>query len=177
MAECHDCGAEEGHLHELGCDMESCPFCGGQLISCDCAYEKLGLVDRQKYGDSTAFLPPDVYENGLTEEQETRWESLLAEKGRVPWIRYPNVCAKCGAVYPDFFMVDTPVWEHYIEPRERDKVICRDCFEFIRQVTDQYSSRPAMEVIYRKRLGGPPIEEDTEGTLQDLVAKAKAAAE
>ena len=33
---CHDCLAEEGKIHEPGCDMERCPKCKGQLISCDC---------------------------------------------------------------------------------------------------------------------------------------------
>lgn len=33
---CHDCGVKEGQLHKLGCDMEQCPKCDGQLISCGC---------------------------------------------------------------------------------------------------------------------------------------------
>lgn len=33
---CHDCGATFGQYHTEGCDMERCPCCGGQLISCDC---------------------------------------------------------------------------------------------------------------------------------------------
>lgn len=36
MVKCHDCGVEEGQLHELGCDMERCPKCFRQLISCGC---------------------------------------------------------------------------------------------------------------------------------------------
>ena len=33
---CHDCGCTTGHYHHPGCDMERCPRCGGQLISCWC---------------------------------------------------------------------------------------------------------------------------------------------
>ncbi len=31
---CHDCNCEWKHQHHLGCDMEKCPLCGNQLISC-----------------------------------------------------------------------------------------------------------------------------------------------
>lgn len=35
---CHDCGAQQGTLHATLCDMEVCPACGGQLLSCDCEH-------------------------------------------------------------------------------------------------------------------------------------------
>lgn len=33
---CHDCAATPGELHGEGCDIERCPDCGGQIISCGC---------------------------------------------------------------------------------------------------------------------------------------------
>jgi len=36
---CHDCNCHPGNYHHPGCDMERCPRCGGQLISCGCLDE------------------------------------------------------------------------------------------------------------------------------------------
>ena len=37
---CHDCNVVPGAYHHPGCDMERCPRCGGQLISCGCLDEE-----------------------------------------------------------------------------------------------------------------------------------------
>lgn len=33
---CHDCNIAQGGYHHPGCDVEQCPRCKGQLISCGC---------------------------------------------------------------------------------------------------------------------------------------------
>jgi hypothetical protein len=122
-------------MHQLGCDMEHCPFCGGQLISCECVYQKLKI---DVSPGSTA------YENGLTDEQCEAWEKLLAKKGRTPYIQYPNICAKCGGLWPGMLMVPDKEWQHYVELGMRGEMLCKTCYTQIKAWID--ASQP-----HRKR--------------------------
>ena len=133
---CHDCGVEEGQLHDFGCENERCPFCGNQLISCSCKYTKLGF----KYNwnkEPYCGLTKEIFYNGLPPELEKKWEEILLKKGRVPYIYYPNICGKCGFVMPDLFNVPNKEWNYYIEKSERKLVICQDCYDFIKKVINE----------------------------------------
>lgn len=64
---CPACHALTGEEHELGCPVEVCPWCGGQLIQCNCRFEQLGL-------------------DAITDEEELEeFETLLDERGRIPY--------------------------------------------------------------------------------------------
>ncbi len=41
MIKCDDCGRPKGKLHACGCDIERCPRCGMQLITCDCKWKSI----------------------------------------------------------------------------------------------------------------------------------------
>jgi hypothetical protein len=140
---CHDCGAREGELHKLrGCDMERCPFCGGQLISCGCA--ERWFYPTYEFGKKPfSGLPENVYRDGLSEAQCLAWDDALEAQGRIPWIQWPNLCARCGKRWPDMFRVSDVDWERYIEPRERDKMVCQKCWALIVKLTDLYAARAA----------------------------------
>jgi hypothetical protein len=54
----------------------------------------------------------------------------------VPYILYPNICAKCGQLWPEFFMVPDTEWERYIRINTRDKVLCKRCYDLIKSWID-----------------------------------------
>lgn len=69
QALCPVCGVPEGECHLLGCTVEICPWCEGQLSYCNCRFEQLKT-------------------NAIVDEQqlETLLDMLTA-KGRIPYSR------------------------------------------------------------------------------------------
>lgn len=64
---CPACHAASGEVHELGCPVEICPWCGGQLVYCSCRYDQLGV------------------ESLSSEEDIIRFEEILNRRGRIPY--------------------------------------------------------------------------------------------
>lgn len=64
---CAVCGVAEGEYHFLGCTVEICPWCDGQLSNCNCRFEQLKIDDIED------------------ELQLEKFIDLLTAKGRVPY--------------------------------------------------------------------------------------------
>ncbi len=46
---CGGCGAKRGGVHHLGCDLERCPRCRRQLLSCGCLDDPDDGVDDDEH--------------------------------------------------------------------------------------------------------------------------------
>jgi len=64
---CPVCQVAAGECHLLGCPVEICPWCDGQLNKCNCRFEKLDT------------------ESVDSDEQLEALRDLLEEKGRIPY--------------------------------------------------------------------------------------------
>jgi len=62
---CVACGVAKGELHIMGCPVEQCPWCDGQLNRCNCRFDQLGVEEIED------------------EEQLDRFEEILTVKGRI----------------------------------------------------------------------------------------------
>jgi hypothetical protein len=129
---CRDCNVAEGDLHAPFCTQEPCPFCAGQLVTCGCIFRVLNLSDAER--ESVEQYVDDTIEP--LRSINLRWEAALNAKGRVPFIEYPIVCAKCGVLRPQFFRVADEEWARYIQLDMRNSVLCRPCFDHIKRVTE-----------------------------------------
>lgn len=49
LTDCPRCGAKPGEWHRRGCDIEQCPYCGGQAVGCDSDADPIPLDDRLRW--------------------------------------------------------------------------------------------------------------------------------
>ena len=64
---CPVCHVADGEIHTLGCPVEVCPWCQGQLTSCGCRFTLLGRSNLKSEGQLEELL------------------ALLNKKGRIPF--------------------------------------------------------------------------------------------
>lgn len=125
LVTCHDCNVLEGEIHDYGYDVEECPFCGRRLMECDCIYDKLHL-DRS--------FCTKLYEESPTLKREKKWLKILEKKGRIPFIKIPNLCALCGENWPAMFILPDSEWEKYVIPPLQEEMLCPNCYDFLKKL-------------------------------------------
>lgn len=77
---CGDCGVLHGGWHHPGCDLQPCPVCGHQLMSCGCRFDE----DDVDVGRSLVE-PMGVDGNGLLTERAWLGEQeVIVHRGDVP---------------------------------------------------------------------------------------------
>ena len=79
---CGDCGCFRGGWHHPGCDIQQCPACGGQLLSCGCRFDEDGPGRRAR---RPIVEPLGVDGNGLlTERMWLGDQEVIIHRDEVP---------------------------------------------------------------------------------------------
>ncbi len=54
----------------------------------------------------------------------------------------PQLCGRCGRLWPELFVVQDAAWAYYAGPRLRHALLCESCFHELRQAIDRHQPRP-----------------------------------
>jgi len=105
---CHDCSVSPGEFHKSGCDVERCPLCGYQMITCGCDLNHISDDERikwtgewpgaaecrefdlwAKFVDGKGWIPCDKREPGATEDLNTLVSSpdYKWDKDKKRWVK------------------------------------------------------------------------------------------
>jgi hypothetical protein len=122
---CPECGVSEGNLHKYGCKLEPCPRCKYFLMFCDCLFEQLPPGDQTPLIQRREILTPGNPDHFRVETRE-----------RIRCITSPPMCCKCGRFVLEYFFVPDEEWRHYIQPYMRRSVLCRECYDYIKERID-----------------------------------------
>jgi hypothetical protein len=77
---CGDCGVVRGGWHHPGCDLQECPACGRQMLSCGCRFDEEGPV-----GNLSLVEPLGVDGNGVpTERMWLGGQEVIIHREDVP---------------------------------------------------------------------------------------------
>lgn len=98
---CHDCNAKVGELHQLGCDMERCPSCLGQLFSCHQHYDEVETGDIPRIPYIPSFFHcavcneffPDMFH-----VPDVEWDKFV-----IPTLKRKVLCRDCYEVMKELF--------------------------------------------------------------------------
>ncbi len=56
-------------------------------------------------------------------------QQAVRRKGRIRFVLFPQLCARCGVQWPDFFMVPDRTWKKVVPRTHWEAILCRACFD------------------------------------------------
>lgn len=144
---CGDCGVAPGKWHHLGCDIQECPTCGGQLLSCDCRFDEDGDdIDDEYDQDCDDDLDDDLddhldddnpWDDGLGDDMPIDIAVTRAGRGNYPAGEFVGVDAS-GAVMERTTIAGIDVVLHHADYPDSDITTIRGirCTTALRTVID-----------------------------------------
>ena len=105
--------------HAPGLSRPTCHDCGaeeGQF------HDHFPLCDQEQC--------PICLEQLLSCPHQTKPQAVR-RKGRIRFVLFPILCARCGVQWPEFFSAPTPTWERVVPRTHWNTVICRPCFDYL----------------------------------------------
>lgn len=113
MKNCTDCDAKPGEYHQDNCDVQRCPNCGGQLLSCSCRDSEIdplppipwtgvwpGEAECIEFGWYAKLVPGSGWVRCMKDDTEASPDLNRLHQGEAEWNKVMGRFVKKGTILP-----------------------------------------------------------------------------
>lgn len=77
---CHDCGVAPGGFHHLGCDLQRCPLCRRQMMTCGCRFDEDGPDEEDEFEEYDEWPAAGGYDDDDEDDDFAPAEPLYVDE-------------------------------------------------------------------------------------------------